>query len=263
MDGSDPFYATTKDQRSVDRQAPQSDEETGLGRRIGAKKLVCRAEKHRLCHCPSWSEISNQLPEGLVRFEQRTNKSKEDWKWQRGITAHSLSESNWKRNHVSLQKWESEKHNIWKMSAERFRDHVANDGSSLGVSGSRRACGRSVVQLDHDEEMRPMCGMYGTLDAELEVERMIKIADSTVFLCFLWKATGTTMVHVENKGSFMVCGEETWALAQEQRMPICGSFFWKRCFKSIKKAYWWNSSTLMRTVPRRRSRTTSQQRREQ
>ena len=29
------------------------------------------------------------------------------------------------------------------------------------------ACGWSVVQLDHNEEMEPMRGMYGTLDAEL------------------------------------------------------------------------------------------------
>ena len=31
-----------------------------------------------------------------------------------------------------------------------------------------------VVQLDHDEETGPMHGMYGTLDAELEVQRTIK-----------------------------------------------------------------------------------------
>ena len=33
-----------------------------------------------------------------------------------------------------------------------------------------------MVQLDHDEEMEPMHGMYGTLDAELEVQRTIKRA---------------------------------------------------------------------------------------
>ena len=31
-----------------------------------------------------------------------------------------------------------------------------------------------MVQLDHDEEMEPMHGMYGTMDAELEVRRSIK-----------------------------------------------------------------------------------------
>ena len=51
------------------------------------------------------------------------------------------------------------------MAAEGFRHHVTTDGSLLGVPGRRSACvAWSVVQLDHDEEMRPMHGMYGTLD---------------------------------------------------------------------------------------------------
>ena len=58
----------------------------------------------------------------------------------------------------------------------------------------------SVVHLDHDEEMGPMHGMYGTLDAELEVQRTIKRAELTVFFCLLGKAIGRTMVHVDNNG---------------------------------------------------------------
>ena len=46
---------------------------------------------------------------------------------------------------------------------------------------SGRACGWSVVQLDHDEEMDPTHGMYGTLDAELEVRRTIKRTELTAF----------------------------------------------------------------------------------
>ena len=34
-----------------------------------------------------------------------------------------------------------------------------------------------MVQLDHDEEMGPMRGMRGTLDAELEVRSTIKRAE--------------------------------------------------------------------------------------
>ena len=44
----------------------------------------------------------------------------------------------------------------------------------LGVSGKWCACGWSVVQRDHDEEMEPMHGMYGTLDAVLEFQRTIR-----------------------------------------------------------------------------------------
>ena len=47
-----------------------------------------------------------------------------------------------------------------------------------------------MVQL---EEMGPMHGMHGTLDAELEVRL-------TAILCFLRKAIGSPMMHVDNKG---------------------------------------------------------------
>ena len=48
-----------------------------------------------------------------------------------------------------------------------------------------------MVQVDHDND-----GMYGTL----QVQRNIKRAELTAFLCFLGKANGPTMVHVGNKG---------------------------------------------------------------
>ena len=57
-----------------------------------------------------------------------------------------------------------------------------------------------MVQLDHDEEMVPMHGMYGTLDAELDLQLTIKRAELTAFLCLTRKAIGPTMVHVDNKG---------------------------------------------------------------
>ena len=62
------------------------------------------------------------------------------------------------------------------------------------------ACGWSVVQLNQDEEMGPMHGMSGTPDAELEVQRTIKRAEFTAFLCRLRKAIGPTMVHVDTRG---------------------------------------------------------------
>ena len=45
-------------------------------------------------------------------------------------------------------------------------------------------------------------GCWGTLDAELEVQRTIKRAELTAFLCLLRKAIGPTMVHVDSKGIF-------------------------------------------------------------
>ena len=54
-----------------------------------------------------------------------------------------------------------------------------------------------VVQLDYDEEVGPLYGMYGSMEAEIEVQRTIKMAELTAFLCFLRKVI---KVHMGNKG---------------------------------------------------------------
>ena len=46
-----------------------------------------------------------------------------------------------------------------------------------------------------------MHGMYGTLDAKLEVQRTTKRGELTAYLCLLSKAIGPTMVHGVNKGT--------------------------------------------------------------
>ena len=51
----------------------------------------------------------------------------------------------------------------------------------LGKVGKWRACGWAVVQLDYDEEMGPLHGMYVSMEAELEVQRAIKTAELTAF----------------------------------------------------------------------------------
>ena len=71
---------------------------------------------------------------------------------------------------------------------------------SSGSAAKWRACGWSVVQLDSDEELRPLHGMYGSMEAELEVQRTIKRAKLTAFLCFLKKVIGSIKVHMDNKG---------------------------------------------------------------
>ena len=57
-----------------------------------------------------------------------------------------------------------------------------------------------MVQLDYEEEMGPLYGMYGSMEAEYEVERTIKRAELTAFLCLLRKVIGPIKVHVDNKG---------------------------------------------------------------
>ena len=67
------------------------------------------------------------------------------------------------------------------MPAEGFKGHVATGGSLLGMAGKWRSCGWSVVQLDFDEELGPLYGMYGSMEAEFEVQRTIKRAELTAF----------------------------------------------------------------------------------
>ena len=86
------------------------------------------------------------------------------------------------------------------MPAKDFKGHVATDGSLLGKAGQWRASGWAVVQLDYDEEMGPLHGMCGSMEAEYEVLRTIKRAELTAFLCLLWKVIGPIKVHVDNKG---------------------------------------------------------------
>ena len=42
--------------------------------------------------------------------------------------------------------------------------------------------------------------MYGSVEAEFEVQRTITRAELTAFLCFLKKVIGPIKVHVDNKG---------------------------------------------------------------
>ena len=103
------------------------------------------------------------------------------------------------QGHFSVREWESEKHKSWDMPAEGFKGHVATDGSLLGNAGKWEACGWAVVQLDYDEVMGPLHGMYGSMEAEFEVQRTIKRAELTAFLCLLRKVCGPIKIHVDNK----------------------------------------------------------------
>ena len=109
---------------------------------------------------------------------------------------HPLSESQWNREHL---KWESEKHKRWSLPAEGFRGDV---------TGKWGACGWSVVQSDQDGELGPVHAVYGTRDAELEVQRTIKTAELTAFLSLLKKIFAPPRCMLTMKELSMGCGEE-------------------------------------------------------
>ena len=77
---------------------------------------------------------------------------------------------------------------------------MSTDGSFLGKTGKWGACGWAVVQLDYDEEIGPLYGMYGSMEAELEIQRTIKRAKLTAFVCLLKRVIRPIKVHVDNKG---------------------------------------------------------------
>ena len=84
--------------------------------------------RHRKAQAPEWHEIRREILEAFRKWEHMARTSKKEWKWQRGIVAHPLSESRWNRGHFSMKKWECEKHKkSWCMPAEGFKDHVATD----------------------------------------------------------------------------------------------------------------------------------------
>ena len=105
-------------------------------------RKVQRSTRSTLVQNGKGSEARSQkLPEGGGK---KRNTSTKEWKWQRGIVAHPLSESQWNRGYFSMKKLESEKHKNWGLPAEGFKGHVATDGSSLGRAGKWGACGWAV-----------------------------------------------------------------------------------------------------------------------
>ena len=94
-----------------------------------------------------------RFPVAFRKLEPKARTSKKEWKRQRSIVVHPLSECQWNWGHFSMRKWESVKHKSWGMPEEGFKGHVATDGSLLCTAGKWGPCGWSVVQLDYDEKM--------------------------------------------------------------------------------------------------------------
>ena len=52
----------------------------------------------------------------------------------------------------------------WKRYRESTKQRRATDGPFLGTAEKWESCGWSVVQLNCDEEMGPLHGMYGLME---------------------------------------------------------------------------------------------------
>ena len=58
-----------------------------------------------------------------------------------------------------------------------------------------------MVQLDHDEEVGPVLGMYGTLDAELEVQVPSRELSKHLFWYLFRRVVGSSRLMLTTKVS--------------------------------------------------------------
>ena len=138
-----------------------------------------------------------QIPEDLEKWEQRAKTSKEDWKWQTGITAHRLSESNWRK------------------------------ATCRSKGGNRKSTNVQACQLEVSGTMPPPMALCCEILAggaradgqccSLITTRGWSCASSGKLSVLLW-------LMLTIKESLMGCGEvKRGTLAQVQRTPTCGS----------------------------------------
>ena len=92
------------------------------------------------------------------------------------FVAHPLSECQWNRSHFSMKKRESEKHKK-KECASRSASKATLPLMALfwaPLASGEHVVGRSVVQLDYDEELGLVRGVYGSMYGEFKVQRTKK-----------------------------------------------------------------------------------------
>ena len=126
-----------------------------------------------------------------------------------------------------MNKWEFEKHEL----APSRRSHAATDSSLLGIAGKWGACGWSVEQLDYDEELALLQEIYGSMEAEFEVQRTLQRAGLTAFFCLLKMVIGPIKVHDDNKG--IVDG--LWRGERTCIIQTCGSNLGKIASTEVKR----------------------------
>ena len=90
-----------------------------------------------------------------------------------------------------------------------------------------------MVQLDYDEELGLLHGMYGSMEAEFEVQRTTKRAELTAFL-------GLSRCTLTARELLMDYGKTRKSVSsQEWEMPLYGSKFGKNYMVWQKEASWW------------------------
>ena len=121
------------------------------------------------------------------------------------------------------EKWESEEHKSWCMPAEGSRATLPRTAPCWGTLAS----GEHVVGQWYSwiviKRWCPLHGMYGAMEAEYKVQRTIKRAELTAFLCFLRKVCGPIKIHVDNKAIIVgIRKGQKECFKPRAGMQICG-----------------------------------------
>ena len=133
---------------------------------------------------------------------------------------------------LTVRKWESEKHRSWCMSPMALDWEFQAGGALAGGQW----CSSITT------EMEPMHGMYGTLDAELKVQRTIKRSGLTAFLFLFRRIIGPTTAHFDNKGIIAEWRREMKCIGPKAKDV-------EACAQSRRS--WWRSGTSKRIASRK------------
>ena len=101
----------------------------------------------------------------MRKWEQLAKSSAEGWSGSGGEISIVSVGRNWNGKTVISRRDCGNR----EKKVEDFCDHVAADGSLVGVSSKLGACGWLVTQLDYDQGSGPMHGMSGAMQASIEV----------------------------------------------------------------------------------------------
>ena len=115
----------------------------------------------------SITALDGRRKEMMCRTKAKS--SKEEWKWQGGLTSYPKLSQNGTKSKPWNRRWVfGDVSGIGRKNARVAGRHIAIDVSLKGVSVRDAACAWVVVQPDYDKE-EPWYLVYGITLAELEV----------------------------------------------------------------------------------------------
>ena len=180
----------------------RNDSSTWVGRmKVSAELATRRKALKNTGSTTAW--YGTRSDEGFLLSESGSKKartSKNEWTWQRGIVEQPERKPMEKG---SLQDGKSGSRRSTKIGT--YQQKVSKVTLQLTIpSWVLLESGEHVVGQWCNWVMMKnwhlLHGMYGSIEAELEVQRTIKRAELTAFPCLLKKVIGPTKVYADNKG---------------------------------------------------------------